>query len=231
MSNDLILKIKEKKFICQNCKKEISFPNPEQQENLKLLGLVMDKNDQVEVNIPQNNDNNLLLDDVEDNVKKRYNSYDPKKAHDIDDYFLKGINLLEWLYRNINVSTKINKEILVLLKQIFDKKYKLYPNIVCSLSEYSTPIKTKVDMYCNDDNSMSIYILNVLYNKFFDLFKYMDDIINFKEMNPNAFNRFKEIIYLIGKDIKTIFKSAVNTIEEFADFKFSIVSTNIFNEF
>ena len=86
-------------------------------------------------------------------------------------------------------------------------------------------------MYCNNDNSMSIYILNELYNKFFDLFKYMDVIINFKEMNPTAFNRFKEIIYLIGKDIKTIFKSAVNTIIEFADFKFSIVLTNMFNEF
>ena len=234
MSNDLILAIKEKKFICKNCKKEISFPNPEQQEHFKLMGLVMDKNGQIEENIPQNNENNLLLDAEEDNAKKRYNSSDPKKVRDnddIDDYFLKGINLLEWLYRNIDVSTKINEEILVLLKQIFDKRYKLYPNNVCSLSEYSTHIKTKVDMYCNEDNSMSTYILHVLYNKFFDLFKYMDDIINFEEMNSTDFNRFKEIIYLIGKDIKTIFKSAVNTIDEFADFKFSNVLTNMFNEF
>ena len=137
MSNDLILEIKDKKFICKNftCEFENSPFNPDLQNHYELIELLMDKNDQVEINISQN-----IKSNDEENSKKRNNSCEQKKDYDIDDYFLKDVNLFEWLNNNPDISTKINEEIFTLLKQIFDKRYKLYPNNVCSLSEYSTHI-------------------------------------------------------------------------------------------
>ena len=232
MSNDLILEIKNKKYICKNfnCEFEISPLNPEFQNHFELIELLVDQNAQNETNITENSKANSHLND-EENSKKRNNSCDQKKDHDIEDYFLKDVNLLEWFRNNFDILTKINDEIFTLLKQIFDKRYKLYPNNVCSLSEYSTHIKNKVDMYCSGDYEMSIFILHVLYCHFDELFKYMDEIANFETMRLQDFSCFKEIIYLIGKDIKSIFKSAVNTIDKFANFKFSNVLIDRFNEF
>ena len=228
MSNDLILEIKDKKFICKNftCEFENSPFNPDLQNHYELIELLMDKNDQVEINISQN-----IKSNDDETSKKRNNSCEQKKDYDIDDYFLKDVNLFEWLNNNPDISTKINEEIFTLLKQIFDKRYKLYPNNVCSLSEYSTHIKNKVDMYCIDDNEMSLFILHMLYSHFVHLFNYMDEVVNFESMRLQDFSCFKEIIYLIGKDIKTIFKSAVNTIDKFANFKFSNVLIERFNEY
>lgn len=83
---------------------------------------------------------------------------------------------------------------------------------MCSLSEYSSHIKNKVDFYCTEDNEMSVYILHLLDNNIFHLFEYMEKVIDFDNMKFEDFNTFKEIIYLIGKDVKKIIKTAINTI-------------------
>ena len=46
----------------------------------------MNKDDQVEINISQNNEGNSISNE-EENSKKRNNSCNNKKFHDIDEYF------------------------------------------------------------------------------------------------------------------------------------------------
>ena len=102
---------------------------------------------------------------------------------------------------------------------------------MCSLSEYSSHIKNKVDFYCTEDNEMSVYILHLLDNNIFHLFEYMEKVIDFDNMKFEDFNTFKEIIYLIGKDVKKIIKTAINTIDNFSNFKMENVLISKFNEY
>ena len=230
MSNDLIFDIKNKHYICKKCKIEITTNHPEFENNFDLIELLMNKDDQVEINISQNNEGNSISNE-EENSKKRNNSCNNKKFHDIDEYFWKDKNLFDFLSKNIEIQKQINEELSYLLKQIFDKRYKLYPNNVCSLSEYSSHIKNKVDLYCSEDNEMSIFILYMLYINIPNLFEYVEKVVNFDTMNLQDINTFKEIIYLIGKDIKKIFKTAVNTIDKYSSFKLENVLISMFNEY
>ncbi len=117
------------------------------------------------------------------------------------------------------------------MKQIFDKRYKLYPNNVCSLSEYSSHIQNKIDIYCSEDNDMSLYILYMLHSNISNLFEYAEKVVNFDSMKFEEINTFKEIMYLIGKDMKKIFKTAVNTIDKYSSFKLENVLISMFNEY
>ena len=230
MSKDLIFDIKNKHYICKKCKIEIKTNHPELEDNFDLIELLMNKDDQVEINISQNSDHNSNSND-EENSKKRSNSSNHKKFHDIDEFFWKDKNLFDFLSQNIEVQKQINEELSYLLKQIFDKRYKLYPNNVCSLSEYSSHIQNKIDIYCSEDNEMSLYILYMLHSNISNLFEYVEKVVNFDSMKFEEINTFKEIMYLIGKDMKKIFKTAVNTIDKYSSFKLENVLISMFNEY
>ena len=183
----------------------------------------------ININISKND--NKSSSSEESNVKQRSNSNKSRNMPDIEEYFTKDEKLCDWLDQNNNIEILIIKEIKTLLEKIFDKRYKLYPNNVCSLSEYSTYIKNKVDIYCNEDREMSIYILYVLNNSFKDLMKYIDEITNIETLKMADYQSIKEIIYHIGKDLKKIFKEAVNTLHKGFDFEFSNVLFVKFNDY
>ena len=217
MSNDLILDLKNKHYICKKCKIEIKTDHPELEDKLDLIELLMNKENQIEINISQDNENN--------------SNSNQKKFNNIDESFWKDKSLFDFLTGNIDVQKDIIQENSHLLKQIFDKRYKLFPNNVSSLSEYSSHYKNKIDLYCSEDNDMSIYFLFMLYHNFNNLFDYIEKVVNFDTMKPQDFSNFKEIIYLIGKDIKKIFKTAVKTIDKDSNFKLENVIMSLFNDF
>ena len=107
MSKDLIFDIKNKHYICKKCKIEIKTNHPELEDNFDLIELLMNKDDQVEINISQNSDHNSNSND-EENSKKRSNSSNHKKFHDIDEFFWKDKNLFDFLSQNIEVQKQIN---------------------------------------------------------------------------------------------------------------------------
>ena len=104
MTNNLILEIKNKNNTLKNYQIEISSDNLEHQDQFELIELLEDKIVQVGLNIVPNNEDNYIFNEKDEgNSKKRNNSCDQKKVHDIDDYFLKNVNLLDWLYNNMDV--------------------------------------------------------------------------------------------------------------------------------
>ena len=176
MSNDLILDLKNKHYICKKCKIEIKTNHPELEDKLDLIELLMNKENQIEINISQDNENN--------------SNSNQKKFNNIDESFWKDKSLFDFLTGNIDVQKDIIQENSHLLKQIFDKRYKLFPNNVSSLSEYSSHYKNKIDLYCSEDNDMSIYFLFMLYHNFNNLFDYIEKVVNFDTMKPQDFSNF-----------------------------------------
>ena len=232
MSNDLVLELEKNKYSYKNYKFHLITNSLDKKDHLEYIELLMDKKHPLEINTSLNSDNNSNPhSNDEDNQKKRNNSYKPKKKYDIDDYFLKDLTIFSWLSLNEDAYIKFYRENLDLLKQIFDKRYKLYPNNICSLSDFANHIKNKVDMYCIDDYQMSVFILKILYTNFNKLIEYMDEVIHFETLKIEDFVGIREIIYHIGKDVKKIFKNAVNTIDKTPGFKFSNILVNIFNEY
>ena len=225
--NDFYIEFNENYNILNNLKFNLEH-NLELNEPLDYFDRVIGDS-QININISKNE--NKSTSSEEPNIKQRSNSNKSRKMPDIEEYFSKDEKLSDWLANNNNVEILISKEIKTLLEKIFDKRYKLYPNNVCSLSEYSTYIKNKVDIYCNEDREMSIYILYVLNNSFKDLMKYIDEITNIETLKMADYQSIKEIIYHIGKDLKKIFKEAVNTLHKGFDFEFSNVLFVKFNDY
>ena len=197
-------------------------------EQLEYFNKVIDES-QINFNISRNVNKSYSFEEV--NLKQRSNSNKSRNLPDIEEYFSKDEKLFDWLSKNKKAEILINKEIKILLEKIFDKRYKLYPNNVCSLSDYSTHIKNKVEIYCKNDKEMSAYILHILNNNFKVLIKYIDDSINIESLKLADYQSIKEIIYHIGKDIKKIFKEAINTLNKGFDFEFSNVLCVRFNEY
>ena len=197
-------------------------------EQLEYFNKVIDES-QINFNISKNVNKSYSFEEV--NLKQRSNSNKSRNLPDIEEYFSKDEKLFDWLSKNKKAEILINKEIKILLEKIFDKRYKLYPNNVCSLPDYSTHIKNKVEIYCKNDKEMSAYILHILNNNFKVLIKYIDDSINIESLKLADYQSIKEIIYHIGKDIKKIFKEAINTLNKGFDFEFSNVLCVRFNEY
>ena len=226
-SNDFFLEFKEELFN----QFKFNFINNDLESN-ESIGLFENKNCDIPININiERNEDSKSFSSQKQNSQRRSNSNKDKFMPDIDDYFCKDEKLIDWLSNNNNAEILIKKEITTLLEKIFDKRYKLYPNNVCSLSEYSTYIKNKVEIYCKEDEEMSVYILYILYNNFIVLMKYVDEKVNIESMKMEDYQSIKEIIYHIGKDLKKIFKEAVNTLNKGFDFEFSNVLFVIFNEY
>ena len=225
--NDFYLEINENCNILNNLKFNLEH-NFDFNEPLDYIERVIGDS-QININISINE--NKSSSSEEPNIKQRSKSNKSRKIPDIEEYFSKDENLCDWLAQNNNAEILINNEIKTLLEKIFDKRYKLYPNNVCSLSEYSTYIKNKVEIYCKEDKEMSIYILYILNNSFKTLMKYIDEKTNIELLKMADYQSIKEIIYHIGKDVKKIFKEAVNTLNKGFDFEFSNVLFVKFNDY
>ena len=205
------------------------------EEHLEIFGLLLDiHNNKIppNVKIRKYDENTSIIIRDKTITRKRSDSCKITKSHSIDKYDNNKNKLVFWLSdNNYHVENKIQEELLTLLKQIFDKRYQIYPNNVCSLSKYSTHIKNKVGMYCNEDYSMSKYILYLLYYKFSDLFEYIDKKVDIEAMKLEDFRSLKEILYHLGNDLKIIFADAVDTVCRVADFTFSNILMILFNEY
>jgi hypothetical protein len=112
----------------------------------------------------------------------------------------------EWLLFNTEKHKFIESEFFKLLIEIFDKRFRIYPNNICDLSPFGKLCKKNIELFCQKHNELSIYVLYVLNSQFIPFFKYMNEKINFKNLKPNKYEEIKEIVEYIGKDIKNIFK-------------------------
>ena len=112
----------------------------------------------------------------------------------------------EWLLFNNDKHKFIESEFLKLLIEIFDKRFRIYPNNICDLSPFGKLCKKNIELFCQKHNELSIYVLYVLNSQFIPFFKHMNEKINFKNIKPNKYEEIKEIVEYIGKDIKNIFK-------------------------
>lgn len=227
MSNDLSIELKHHKCLFKNFQISVFSNHLDIEEPFEVIKLLMNNNTIVNSEINENNSHS----DDENKLKKRSNSNKINNIPDIDDYFEKNESLISWISKYPKTEEKIYWELLTLLKQIFDKRYKIFPNNVCSLSEYSTHIKNKVEKYCKENLDLSVYILYILNNAFDKFFIYIDKIVNLETLKIEDFTSIKEILHHIGKDVKIIFKDAVNTIDRGFDFKFSNVLIVMLDEY
>ena len=157
-------------------------------------------------------------------LSKNFISLLPRRCHsqiyfnnypDLDDCDNEKIKFNEWLNYNKECHQKIEGEILKLLIDIFDKRYKVYPNNMCGLSPFALLCKKNIEIVCPNFYELSLYILYVLHKQFNPFFKYLDEKINFKNIKSDKYENIKEILYYIGKDIKKIFNEAIDNVGNF----------------
>ena len=150
------------------------------------------------------------------------------KIIDLSDLYNEKIKFDEWIKYNKELHQKIEEDVLQLLIDIFNKRYKLYPNNMCGLSPFSTQCKKNIELFCPKYYEISIYLLYILNKQFIPFCKYLDQNINFKNINKAKYENIKEILYYVGKDLKKIFKS---TLEDTENFKFSSILIVILEEY
>ena len=150
------------------------------------------------------------------------------KIIDLSDVYNEKIKFDEWIKYNKELHQKIEEDVLQLLIDIFNKRYKLYPNNMCGLSPFSTQCKKNIELFCPKYYEISIYLLYVLNKQFIPFCKYLDQNINFKNINKAKYENIKEILYYVGKDLKKIF---ISTLEDTENFKFSSILIVILEEY
>ena len=185
----------------------------------------------MDVDIPgnENDDNDKPKSKVKKKNRKKNNSHKKIKSHDSDESCEEKEKLIVWISNNIDVESKIHKEIFLLLKQIFDKRYKLYPNNMCGLSPFALLCKKNIEIVCPNFYELSLYILYVLHKQFTPFFKYINEKNNInKQIKTEKYENIKEILYYIGKDIKKIFNEAIDNI---GNFNFSSILIIMFEEY
>ena len=150
------------------------------------------------------------------------------KIIDLSDVYNEKFKFDEWIKYNKELHQKIEEEVLQLLIDIFNKRYKLYPNNMCGLSPFATQCKKNIELFCPKYYEISIYLLFVLNKQFIPFCKYLDENIDFKSISHANYENIKEILYYVGKDLKKIFKS---TLEDTDNFKFSSILIVILEEY
>ena len=109
------------------------------EKHLEIFGLLLDiHNNKIppNVKIRKYDENTSIIIRDKTITRKRSDSCKITKSHSIDKYDNNKDKLVFWLSdNNYHVENKIQEELLTLLKQIFDKRYQIYPNNVCSLSK------------------------------------------------------------------------------------------------
>ena len=144
------------------------------------------------------------------NEFKRCNSFSPikkkcdKSETEID---IEKLKFNDWIKYNKEIDQKIGEQILKLLIDIFDKRYALYPNNICSLSEYSLQCQSKLNSICSKFKELSFYMLYKLYDQIIPFYKCLDQKLNFKTITPIQYENIKEILYYISNDLSEIFKN------------------------
>ena len=148
-------------------------------------------------------------------IHKDSNSYiNYKDFIDLSEDHKDKIKFDEWIKDKVDMNKKLEEEILKTLIEIFDKRYKIYPNNVCGLSSRALQLKKNIENICPKFYELSIYMLYLLYNQFKPFFEYVIKKINLKNIQKDKYKNIKEIMYHIGKDIKKIFKCAIDNIEK-----------------
>ncbi len=174
----------------------------------KIINEILEK--KIHINI------NYLKDNFINYKPRRYHSHIPsRKMEYLSDFYNTTIKFNEWIKYNEETNEQIKKCIIKLLKEIFDKRYKLYPNNMCTLSPYALKIKENVEIFCSKFKELSVYILYILYTQFYPLLQYIDENIHCKFNELEEMNKIKEILYFIGKDISKIFKPAFDNTKDF----------------
>jgi hypothetical protein len=150
------------------------------------------------------------------NEFKRSNSFSPiKKIYDISvtESDIEKLIFGDWIKYNKEIDKKIGEQILKLLIDIFDKRYALYPNNICSLSEYSLQCQSKLNSICSKFKELSFYMLYKLYDQIIPFYKCLDQKLNFKTITPIEYEDIKEILYYISNDLSEIFKNPLENEE------------------
>ena len=150
------------------------------------------------------------------NEFKRCNSSSPiKKKNDTSETEtdIEKLKFVDWIKCNKEIDQKIGEQILKLLMDIFDKRYALYPNNICSLSEYSLQCQSKLNSICSKFKELSFYMLYKLYSQIIPFYKSLDQKLNFKTISPLKYENIKEILYYISNDLSEIFKNPLENEE------------------
>jgi hypothetical protein len=138
-----------------------------------------------------------------------------RRTIDLSDYDNEKLKFNEWIEYNKDIIQKIEKEILKLLVEIFEKRSKLYPNNMCGLSPRALKIKKSSTTFCSKFSELSTFILYILNKQLNSFYKCVDDKVDFKTLHISKLENIKEILYHTGKDIKKIFQSALDNTGNF----------------
>ena len=168
-------------------------------------------------------------DECIDFINKRNHSVKKtREIEDLSDFGNVKMKFENWCNYNKEINSKIEEKILKLLEDIFDKRYILYPNNVCTLSSYCLQCKENIEEYFVEYYELSVYILYVLYKQINLLFKHIDKEINLISIKANQYENIKEILYYIGEDIEKIFQKVINITGRF---KFSSILIVMMEEY
>ena len=151
-----------------------------------------------------------------------------RKKEDLLDYDNEKMKFDEWIICYKEENKIIEEGMFKLLQKIFDRRYKLHPNNMCPLSPYAQKIKSNTEILSQKYNELSIYILYTLRNQFTPFYKYIDSVMNFKELKFDEYDKIKEILYYIGKDLIKVFKSILDNSE---NFKFNSILINCLEDY
>ena len=218
-----------------NFKTEKRSLSEDNKNDARLISKIKDQKKQQEIIkeiITKNIKTNLTF------ISKNYISFIPRRCHsqinirnfpDLDECDNEKMKFDEWINYNKESHQKIEGEILKLLIDIFDKRYKLYPNNMCGLSLFALQCKKNIEIVCPNFYELSLYILYVLHKQFTPFFKYINEKNNInKQIKTEKYENIKEILYYIGKDIKKIFNEAIDNI---GNFNFSSILIIMFEEY
>ena len=138
------------------------------------------------------------------------------------------IGLDEFIKQNKEINEKLEKEVLKILIDIFDRRYEIYPRSFCSLSPEASQMREIIENICSLSSGLSLYMLHLFYSQLKPFFEYMFKKINFKNISEDECKNIKSILKDMGKDINKIIKAAL---DHFAKTKISNILIAIFDEY
>ena len=124
------------------------------------------------------------------------------------------VDFAHWVSLNNELYTHIQNAMLKLLMDIFNRRYNLYPNNVCSLSEYHLKFKNDVEYFCGNHYLLSLMMVHILYINLNPFIEYVYTRENFIQ-DPKKVGKIKDILYFIGKDISKILKKPFQETKEY----------------
>jgi hypothetical protein len=149
-------------------------------------------------------------------ARKRSNSFEVVKSDDdFSNSKVKKIKFDEWIESQKDNNKTLEENVLKLLIDIFEKRHKIYPNNVCSLSQYALKFMKFIENFCSEYYELSLYALYVLNSQFESFFQYISKNIDFKKLTLLGTENINEMLYYFGKDLIKIFQSACDRCDKF----------------